>query len=72
MRKLIVHETDSHGRGHVQYNGNGFDYSYNGEYGDMRGAVWGLIELGFIDRDDVLFIDGDEIYEILEEVLADK
>lgn len=72
MRKLIVHETDVHGNGYVQYNGNGFDYSYDSEYGNVRGAVWGLIELGFIERDDVLFIDGDEIYEILDKALADK
>lgn len=72
MRKLIVHETDCHGNGHVQYNGNGFDYFYDGEYGNMKGAVWGLIELGFIDRDDVIFIDDDEIYEMLDEALADK
>lgn len=72
MRKLIVHETDIHGKGYVQYNGDGFDYFYDGDYGNVKEAVRALINIGFIKEEDVLFIDGDEIYEILDEALADK
>lgn len=70
MRKLIIHETDIHGSGYVQYNGNGFAYWSDGDYGNVKGTVEGLIGLGFIKEEDVIFIDGDEIYEILDEALA--
>ena len=72
MRKLIVYETDYHGSGYVQYNGNGFPYYYNGDCGDARSVIEELIKIGFINEEDVLFIDDDEIYEILDEALADK
>lgn len=72
MRKLIVHETDCHGNGYVQYNGDGFYYFYDGDCGNVKEAVRALINIGFIKEDDVLFINGDEIYEILDEALADK
>lgn len=70
MHKLIIHETDCHGVGYVYFDGNGFPYYYDGDYGNAKGTVEGLIGLGFIKEEDVIFIDGDEIYEILDKALA--
>lgn len=70
MRKLIVHETDIHGSGYVQYNGSGFSYYCDGEYGNVRAVIEDLIKIGFINKEDVLIIEADEIYEILDEALA--
>lgn len=71
MRKLIVHETDIHGNGYVQYNGSGFHYLYDDE-GNAKVIIEELINIGFINEDDVLFLDGDEIYEMLDEALANS
>lgn len=70
MRKLIVHETDIHGSGYVQYNGSGFPYWYDGECRNARVVIEELIKIGFINEEDVLIIEEDEIYEILDEALA--
>lgn len=70
MRKLIVHETDIHGSGYVQYNGSGFSYYCDGECGNARVVIEELIKIGFINEEDVLIIEEDEIYEILDEALA--
>jgi hypothetical protein len=72
MRKLIIHETDCHGNGYVQFNGSGFNYSYDDEYGNIGEAVKGLIALGFIKEEDVIFLDGDEIYAFLDEALINS
>lgn len=72
MHKLIVHETNCNGGGYVYFDGRGFPYSYDDEYGNIRGAVQGLIELGFIKEEDVIFIDGDEIYAFLDEALINS
>ena len=69
MRKLIVHEIDIHGNGYVQFNGSGFHYYYE-DSGDVKAVIKNLIDIGFINKDDVLFIDDDEIYKILDEALA--
>ena len=70
MRKLIIHETDIHGSGYVQFNGNGFAYWSDGECGNARVVIEELIKIGFINEEDVLIIEEDEIYEILDEALA--
>lgn len=70
MRKLIVHETDCHGCGYVQYNGSGFPYYYDDDCGNARVVIEELIKIGFINEEDVLIIDDDEIYEVLDEALA--
>lgn len=63
---LIIHETDCHGQGCIVYNGKIHPYSYDdGEMGDAKGAVEGLIEIGFIDPNDVTIIKGEEIYQHL-------
>lgn len=72
MRKLIVHETDIHGSGYVQFNGNGFAYWSDGDYGNARAVIEELIKIGFINEEDVLIFEEEEIYEILEKALADK
>lgn len=72
MHKLIVHETDCHGSGYVHFDGNGFAYWSDGDYGNIREAVQGLIGLGFIKEEDVIFLDGDEIYAFLDEALINS
>ena len=72
MRKLIVHETDIHGNGYVQFNGNGFAYWSDGDCGNARAVIEELIKIGFINEEDVLIFEEEEIYEFLEKALADK
>jgi len=68
MSKLYIHETDCHGCGNIIYKNTVREYTYDdGEFGNMRIAVKALIDLGFINPDDVVFIDGDEIYDYLKE-----
>ena len=66
-RKLYIYETNCHGEGNVIYEGQVHYYSYDGVSGDVKAAVQALIEIGFINPDDVVFIDGDEIYDYLKE-----
>ncbi len=64
--QLIIHETDCHGCGNVIYGDQIRSYTYDdGGMGDAMGAVQGLIDIGFIDPNDVTFIEGDEIYQHL-------
>ena len=64
--QLIIHETNSHGEGNVIYGDLIRSYTYDDGYmGDVKGAVEGLIEIGFIDPNDVTIIEGDEIYQHL-------
>lgn len=68
--KLIIHETDCHGSGKFYYNGKWDYYSYDDEYGDIRAAVQGLIDIGFINVEDVaIFTDEDELYKMVEKGL---
>ena len=62
MSKLIIHETDCHGSGKIYYRGSTDYYSYDDESGDIAAAVRALINIGFINPDDVLIYEGDEIY----------
>ncbi len=67
--KLVIHETDCHGCGKVHYNGRTESYSYDDGYmGDVRVSVEGLIEIGFLNKEDVLIFDEKneaEMYNIL-------
>lgn len=65
MAKLIIHETDCHGSGRIYYKGSTDYYSYDDESGDIAAAVRVLINIGFINPDDVLIYEGDEIYSEL-------
>lgn len=68
MSKLYIHETDCHGCGNIIYENKVEHYTYDdGEFGDARATVKALIDLGFINPDDVVFIEGDEIYDYLKE-----
>ena len=68
--KLIIHETNCHGSGNFYYNGKGDYYSYDDEYGDIRAAVQGLINIGFINAEDVvIFTDDNELYKMVEKGL---
>jgi hypothetical protein len=72
MSKLIIHETDCHGCGVVHYEGRTKRYSYDdGELGDVRRTVESLIELGFINEEDVLIFDEyeNDIYNYFEKLL---
>ena len=68
-KKLIIHETDSHGCGCVYYNGKTEAYAYDDcDIGDIKVAVQYLIRIGFIDEKDVvIFDDGQgDIYKKLD------
>ena len=67
MSKLYIHETVCYGQGNVIYKGQVYPYSYEGERGDLKLATEALIDIGFINPDDVVFIDGDEVYDYLRE-----
>lgn len=67
MSKLYIHETDCHGEGNIIYENKIRHYSYDTESGDIKGAVEALIEIGFINPDDVDIIRGEEIYDYLKE-----
>jgi NAD-dependent dihydropyrimidine dehydrogenase PreA subunit len=68
MSKLIIHETDCHGCGVVYYEGKTEGYAYD-DNADVRGAVQVLIDVGAIKEEDVIIIEGDEIYERLADLL---
>lgn len=69
--KLIIHETDCHGCGYVYYNGKCDRYHYDdGSWGDVRATVQELVNIGFINMDDVVFLDSDaEMYALVEKGL---
>lgn len=68
MSKLYIHETNCHGEGNVIYENQVHYYCYDdGEGGDLKSAVEKLIEIGFINPDDVEIIEGDKIYDYLKE-----
>ena len=69
--KLIIHETDCHGCGAVYYNGKWDNYAYDdGVWGDIKIAIEQLINIGFINYEDVaIFTDEDNIYEYVEKGL---
>ena len=66
-KKLIIHEIDCHGCGYVTYNGKTDYYSYDGGIGDIRTAVQELIDIGFIKTEDVIILENDEIYDVVEQ-----
>ena len=70
MSKLIIHETDCHGSGMVHYEGQTKEYCYE-DLGDVRRTVESLIELGFINEEDVLIFDEyeNDIYNYFEKLL---
>jgi hypothetical protein len=68
MSKLIIHETDCHGCGVVYYEGKTEGYAYD-DNADVRGAVQVLIDVGAIKEEDVIIIEGDEIYTKLADLL---
>lgn len=65
-KKFIIHETDCHGCGYVTYNGETRHYSYDGGIGDVRTVVQELIDMGFIKTEDVIILENDEIYDVIE------
>ena len=67
-KKLYIHETDCHSCGNVIYENLIRSYSYDdGGFGDAKATVQALIEIGFINPDDVVIIEGDQIYDYLKE-----
>ena len=69
--KLIIHETDCHGCGFIHYNGKTEDYSYDdGSWGDVKETVKKLIDIGFINKNDVAIFDNScDIYKTVEKGL---
>jgi hypothetical protein len=68
--KLIIHETDCHGCGNVYYKGKTDRYSYDdGSFGDVRATIDALIDFGFIDPNEVVILEDDEIYNLVEKGL---
>lgn len=72
MPKLIIHETDCHGCGFAYCDGKTINYAYDDETGDLHGAVRALIQLGFINPDDVVIFCQDEIYQFVDFEKAKK
>lgn len=68
MAKLIIHETDCHGCGRIYYNGRFDTYAYD-DNADVKIAVQSLIDIGFINPDDVVIFEEDEIYTKLADLL---
>lgn len=66
-KKLIIHETDCHGCGKYYYNGKVEWYAYD-DVGDVKTVVQALIDIGFINPDDVVIIDEDNIYPLVEKI----
>ena len=66
MSKLYIHETDCHGQGYFIYKDKVIPYAYDNN-ADMRVAVEELVNIGFINPDDVVIIKGEEIYDYLRE-----
>lgn len=66
MSKLYIHETDCHGCGCIIYEDKVEYYAYD-DNADMRVAVEELVNIGFINPDDVVIIKGEEIYDYLKE-----
>lgn len=67
-KKLIIHETDCHGCGRFYYDGKSYHYAYDDETSDIKSAVIALIDIGFINPDDVVIIDEDNIYPLVEKI----
>ena len=69
-KKLLIHEMNE-GMGYFGIVGEKdtfSSYSYEDEEtGDVASTVRALIDIGFIDSNDVLFVEGTEIYEHLKE-----
>ena len=69
MSKLLIHETDPYGAGCYRYNGTVKRYYYDDDStGNIRAAVEALIDIGFIKEEDVLIVEGEDIYDLIEEV----
>lgn len=67
MSKLLIHETDWHGNGYYCYEGKVERYVYDDVPGNMKAAVQALIDIGFIKEEDVLIIEGEDIYSMIKE-----
>lgn len=69
--KLFIHETNYHGEGVFGIIGmpeSYREYSYeDSDTGDIWVAVQSLIDIGFINEEDVLFIHDNEIYNYLKD-----
>ena len=60
-KKLIIHEQDNY-YGVCICGTTIRGYNCDEEMGDIKGAVKYLIDIGFINAEDVLIIEGDDIY----------
>lgn len=67
MSKLLIHETDCHSSGYYCYEGKVEHYTYDDIPGDMKAAVQALIDIGFIKKEDVIIVEGADIYAMIKE-----
>lgn len=72
--KLIIHETNCHGEGFIHYNDTTEYYCYDdGSWGDVKTTVKKLIDIGFINKDDVVIFDNPyDVYKIVEKGLINN
>lgn len=70
-KKLFIHQTDYHGQGYFGIIGEKetfSSYSFEDcETGDIATAVNALVNIGFINSKDVLFMEEMEVYDYLRE-----
>lgn len=70
-KKLFIHQTDPHGQGYFGIIGEKktfSSYSFEDcETGDIASAVNALINIGFINPKDVLYMKEMEVYDYLRE-----
>lgn len=70
-KKLFIHQTDCHGQGYFGIIGEKetfSSYSFEDcETGDIATAVNALVNIGFINSKDVLFMEEMEVYDYLRE-----
>ena len=72
--KLIIHETDCHGKVFIHYNDTIEYYCYDdGSWGDVKATIKKLIDIGFIDKNDVVIFDNSyDVYKIVEKGLMNN
>ena len=72
--KLIIHETDCHGCGFIHCNDITEYYCYDdGSWGDVKATVKKLIDIGFINKDDVVIFDNPyDVYKLVEKGLMNN
>lgn len=73
MGKTIIHETNIHGCGVILHNGELHNYSYDdGYFGDVKTTLKAFADIGIINLDNFIFLEEDEIYHFLQELMEEE